>query len=572
MLLNAASFLGVAVLMIAVLAAVGYAPALIVSRDAPVRAALIAPAVGIVVLIVLGGIGALLWNGPLRYLWAGIALSLVGLGAVLGWRTLRRWANGPRSSPREPRAFLFAGTLMLAMFGFWVIRWYDLWAYGALPAVSWNNDILSYAYMAKVLFESGLSGSGWIIGFDAGAAARGDVLGAYVLLGTAALVTGDPLSATLPTMWAVNVSASLAAFAVMWTLSRGRALVSIVVALLVNVVSISGYQMFQYFLAEKIAIAVALAVVAVVVFRPGVMRLAAAQAGAVAALALAYPQFIPIETLVVFAATILTARPGRLLSWREAGAVVVGTAVGAGLLGPYLLQRIERARALVDAPVGWSMPNSNLLDGIGLNGIWTDTGIVQVALGAVAIAGVVVMAILLLPGRRARSGLVAIAFLTPLSVYAWLMASEPDSYRQWKAFAVASPFLVLAAGVALVLATDLLRLLPLPRASRLASAVAVVLALAWIGVAAERSWNPAHDITACQWGDCPIGDDVRATYARLDGEAGSGPIGVWFESGWDGMTASYLLWGRPTVMKSPSYWPTSDAPVTKTLTPGGWVD
>ncbi len=176
----------------------------------------------------------------------------------------------------------------------------------------------------------------------------------------------------------------------------------------------------------------------------------------------------------------------------------------------------------------------------------------------------------LTPARGDHRGMVVVAFLAPLVVYVWVVANEPDSYRQWKAFAIASPFLVLAGGVFLASVADLAR--PYSRARPIIAAAIVLAVTAWVGFAAVKSWDPSSGITSCQWSDCPIGDDVRSHYAILVADAGPGPVGVALEAGWASMTAAYFLWGRPTSMRSVSYWPVTDVPVTKTLTPAGWSE
>lgn len=528
---------------------------------------------GVLSFVVIGGGAAIAYRGPLGLAVPLACCLLAAAGAVTAAFDLRR---------RGVVAFLGANRLGLpvtivgacALYA-WQMR--AVFGFGPLATVSWNNDVLAYAYSARHLAELGSGSAGWIIGYDAGAAARGDVIGAYGVVITSGAVLGDPMRSALPLMCVAVAAIAASAFCVVSVLLPRRSGVAALAGLITTAGFAATYDAYQYFLSEKIAISITMVSLAAIAAARGCIRIAVWQALVVAALVLAYPQAAPVQVAMALVVAAALPRPfgrgrARTLSGRVV-AVLVGTAVGLAALGPYLLERIDRARYLLRVAAGWAMPTYSLVETIGLPApvaLSRTSGLVLQALIVVALGFG-----LLCVRRRDRSRLgVALALLLPFALFVRFAFAEPDSYRQWKAMASAAPFAVVAVTIIgfVLLQAVTQRFGGKVRGSQLQllRAAAAVLLVVWLAFAMRGSYDANQSIRECLWPDCPIGSVVRAQMHRFDATAGDGPVAVNLGPYWPSMAAAYYLWGRPIAMRDPNYWATSDEPVRKTLTPAGW--
>jgi hypothetical protein len=496
------------------------------------------------------------------------ALAIAGLGLLIRDFLCHRNVVLPARRLLSVGAVVIGGSLMFA----WNAR--GVFGEGWLAVASWNNDILGYAYAARHLAELGTASPGWIEGYHAGANARADVLGAYAILIPYGQALGDPLRATLPVMGALTLVIAVSGFLVILRMLRASCPVAIVGSLVFMVGFPMSYNAYQYFLSERLSIAVIFGAVVLVWQSRSFVTTVVIVAVMTASILVGYPQVMPIGLVVVAICALVGARnrwlPGvQGLLWALA-AVVLGASAGGGVLAGYLVERIERARMLLAVVAGWPMPTYSLTEAVGLPEPLTMLSRAEAAAVELGLLMAILLGFVLLSTRRYRwVALVSIAFLFPMLVYVRFAFLEPDSYRQWKAMAFAVPFTVIAIiGVLTIVAKSLGvdRLRP-PGGS----VVVLVLTLALFISANNTRYDPTADTRKCLWPDCPIGDSLRTNMEAIAETVGVDSVAVKRGPYWPSMAAAYLLWGRPMVMREPNYWGVSDAPATYTLYSGELV-
>lgn len=547
----------------------GYAPVRAIVSPEDRHSIGLAGCVGCAALVTVTGLTAVYVSRPLGGLIVGEVTVLAALGCAVLIRDIRRGSR-PFQLERIDAIGIAACALLISA---WSIRW--IFGFGPLSTAAWNNDVLSYAYNARLIQELGLGSHGWIIGFDAGSATRGDVLGAYTALVPFGVLFGDSLHATMPVMSGVTAVIAAGSYVILRRLlGAGRGVAGI--GSLVFLVGFPAtYDAYQFFFSERLAIAIVIASVALTVISRRTWHLVAIQAFSTSSLLLAYPQAVPISFAMAFFAALLGLGLRAPFSIRRrlirGFAVVAGSSVGAVALTSYLLERIERARTLLTITAGWPMPTLTLINSIGAVdplSFLPSTEALVIELVAVVVALAIVTG---LGDRPARSRAVAcLTLLLPAGAYIRFAVSEPDSYRQWKAMALAAPFAVLAI-VGLVLLVS--RLSRLDRFQMRNVAVAPLLVVvAMVAMASHGGYYSGSDPSRCLSTDCPIGGEVRERLGGYAATAGREPVGLALGVYWPSMAGAYFLWGRPIAMRDLNYWAVSDVPVRRTLGPNGWYE
>jgi hypothetical protein len=445
---------------------------------------------------------------------------------------------------------------------------------GPLAVVSWNNDVLSYAYNARHLAELGRGSPGWIAGFDVGAAAKWDVIGAFGLLVPFGYVAGDSLRATLPVMAALTIAVAMAGFLIIRVYFKGPDAVAAIGSLVFAVGFPMSYNAYQYFLAERLAIVVILAALVLCAAPRSTYAIGGVAALATAALILAYPHVTPIGIAVLAICVLVGAQRVKARSLRGSlyvlFAVGFGSLLGSALLGQALVERIDRARGLLSVVAGWPMPTFSLAEMVGLREPLARTSRAEAAAVEIAALVLVLLVVVIMSRWRYRSmAVVCFAFLVPSLLYLRFAFAEPDSYRQWKAMAFAVPFAILALiGLVLIIAgvvgVDRLRFAH-------TQVVVALLVLGFLISASAQRYDASSDLNACLSTDCPISEDFRNDMAEVADVVGDDSVAIQRGAYWPSMAAAYLLWGRPIVMREPNYWGLSDAPATYTLYSGELV-
>ncbi len=248
-----AVLVGVTIVFVAGAALIGYGVARYLARMACVSAAVAALPTGIFAIVLVNGGTAVFYSGRLSVIVPLACLVLAGGGLVAVLVDLRRARTLRPGGDLLAGAIAIGGACALHM---WQIR--AIFGFGTLATVSWNNDVLSYAYAARHLSDLGAGSAGWIIGYDAGAAARGDVLGAYGLLVPSATLVGDSMRATMPVMCVAVAAISAAVFVLLRQILGGGRVIPLFASLITIVGYPATYDAYQYFLSEKAAIAITL--------------------------------------------------------------------------------------------------------------------------------------------------------------------------------------------------------------------------------------------------------------------------------------------------------------------------
>ncbi len=510
--------------------------------------------IGLAFVVFSGGVLALLVDGGIRsYLivfWSSFALiGLVQFGALVRELLLQKTT---RVLP------IVCGIVVIALSVAVAVNLYrEIYGLGPFVVTSRNNDILSYAYLAKQVAVLGLNEPGWIIGFDAGQAARDDVLGAFPILSGSGIVLGDELGATLPTIAGVVSIIAAGAYALLRTFRRVPVIAAALVSVICVVTYSAAYDMYQYFLAEKIATALVFAGLLVLRSRVPIMSAIVMQAIIAAALLLVYPQALPVYAATAGLFALVQDHgeraKGSVRRYTALLSLAAGMSLGLVMMGPVLLQRIERMRILLDVVAGWMMPSTTLIDAIGIRDPFAseargDTAAVEL----VAAVLVIVITFALVRHRAKYELLFSLPLLLPFVVYVRFTLNQPDSYRQWKAMAFAAPFAVCA--VALIIATIAgLGYQRWPTLRPVFRAGVVAIAAAWLVLAFQATFNPIREYGPCMWPGCPITQTVRDGYAQVDRDLQPGPTAIEAGSFWPSMTAVYLLWGHPLVLRSTTY-------------------
>jgi hypothetical protein len=568
-ILDAGAFVAASVGILILLALVGYLPIRLFAGSATAVVALTAIPVGVVTVVAVGGAIVVYFDGPLGVLVPTVFAVLCGAGLAMLLRDIVR-----KQSPFRPFPEFLTGTAVLLV-AIVAAAWqvHAVFGYGPLATVSWNNDVLSYAYMARHISEFGTSQPGWIQGFNAGPAARSDVPGAFVLLSGLAPIFGDTMRVTLPLMAALTAGVALCGY----LLVRGIAGSGRIAAAIVGVTCVMSfsatYDAYQYFLSERLAIVIIFAGVIAATQTRHWVYLVVIQAVVTVALIATYPQVVPLQ--IPIAVTSAAMCVGRQLRFglRQAlirgGATVAGVGLGAVMVAEYLGERIDHAQMLLGAVAGWSMPTFSFFEALGLRDpLWGASGPERV-LGETFVMLALLLILVAIVPRDKRPRVVAVAvLLLPIVLFAYFALSDPDSYRQWKAMAFASPFAVVAVGAALCLLAGTVRLWRSFR--KLARVSFVVIFAVWMVVAFSGRYDPTGDITQCYWTDCPIGSAVRVQFEYYEKTAGPGPVAIARGPYWPSMTAAYFLWGRSIAMRDLNNWAISGDPVTRTLGPNGW--
>lgn len=328
------------------------------------------------------------------------------------------------------------------------------------------------------------------------------------------------------------------------------------------------FNAFAYFLAQVWGLAFGLALIAVLLTRErGIPAVATAVVLSVAG-ALTYN---PTGAMYAVTALVLgvwlagwDAVQKRPLMSSPGLALAGGVALGGVLFISVWRPTVERLGELSDVAAGWPMPTAPLWAAAGVPITQLGTSGRQIVgwscvIAAVAGAGWLSAA----PGRRllARSW----PLLIPCAAWVQRAASEPGSYRQWKAFAYAQPVLLLgiACGV-ILLARRAAALAPaspawLPRA--VAPAIAASLALS-AGV--HAFWPRTY---FAQSGCCiASGDQIAEIQSAADRSPGRVRVAggnVWVND----VAAAVLSRTRSVSIEPPSIWPSRIVePIAVTLT------
>jgi hypothetical protein len=568
-ILDAGTFGAAALGIIILLALVGYFPTRLFAGSATALVALTAIPVGVVMVVAVGGAIVVYFDGPLGVLVPTVFAVLCGAGLAMLLRDIVR-----KQSPFRPLPEFLTGTAVLLV-AIVAAAWqvHAVFGYGPLATVSWNNDVLSYAYMARHIAEFGTSQPGWIQGFNAGPAARSDVPGAFVLLSGLAPIFGDTMRVTLPLMAALTAVVAICGY----LLVRGIAGSGRIAAAFIGVTCVvsfpATYDAYQYFLSERLAIVITFASAIAVMQTRHWGYLVGIQVVVTVALIATYPHVIPLQ--IPIAVTIAAVCVGRRLHFRlrtaliRGVATVAGTGLGAVVIVEYLGERIDFARILLSASAGWSMPTFSFLEALGMRDPFEGNSRPELALGEILVILALLPILTIVIRRGGRPRVVAAAsLLLPSLLFVRFAFAEPGSYRQWKAMAFAAPFAVVAIGVALCLLAGTARLWHSYYQGARVSLVVVV--AIWMVVAFSGRYDPTGDIKQCHWTDCPVGSAVRDRFEHYERNAGSGPVAVARGPYWPSMTAAYFLWGRSIAMRDLNNWAVSGDPVTRTLGPNGW--
>jgi hypothetical protein len=557
---------------------VGYGPVRLLVGRPGYRVLAAAPSVGLLVIVVLGGFTALADSGGIQVplvtelLLVALASTLIGARDVfrvwrwsaVDWSSLAMRASG-------------AGIVVATSVVWFIYLYRSIWKWGTLPVASMNNDVLSYAYLSRHLATLGLGSPGWIIGYDAGQIARGDVLGAFSTVIAAAFITGDELTATLPLMCGVVIAGSLAVLVAVRTTVPTSRTVPILAALLVQVGFIATYEIFQYFLAERIAVTVMTGAVAVMVIgKPSVARRCMLHALVASGLILAYPQVIIVYVGLAMGVELSIAIWRSSLSgsrrYGQVVAIPLGIGIGALFLGAYLIERVERARYLLTVVAGWPMPTVSMFQSLGLASVDASSVSLLVAVSGPLVVGVILVVLLCASRKRGRMGVgIALALLWPCTLFVRFAWVEPGSYRQWKAMALAEPFLVMSVVIGLsAFAALTQQIVPWHRVPGL---VLVVFLGCWLAIGVTTRFDATSSMNVCPPTTCPIGDAYRAALQSASVEVGTSPTAVEAPGYWATMSAAYLLWGRPLALRTPTYFPSSSerTPFTVVVSEDGSV-
>jgi hypothetical protein len=568
-ILDAGTFGAAALGIIISLALVGYFPTRLFAGSATALVALTAIPVGVVVVVAVGGAIVVYFDGPLGVLVPTVFAVLCGAGLAMLLRDIVR-----KQSPFRPLPEFLTGTAVLLV-AIVAAAWqvHAVFGYGPLATVSWNNDILNYAYLARQIAEFGTSQPGWIQGFNAGASARSDVPGAYVLLSGLAPIFGDTMRVTMPLMAAITAVVALCGYLLARIIAGGWHYAAAIIGVTCIVSFPATYNSYQYFLSERLALVVIFASAIAMTQARHWGYLLGIQAVVTIALIAVYPQAIVLQLPI--AITIAAMCVGRRLrfSFRTGFFRAVATAAGAGLgavfVAQYLGERIDRARMLLSVAAGWNMPTLSFLEALGMRDPFVGYSRPELALGETLAIFALLPLLMIVVRRSERPRVLVIAsLLLPSLLFVRFALTEPDSYRQWKAMAFAAPFAVVAVGVTLCLLAGTVRSW---RSSRRVARVSLVVVVAlWMVVAFSGRFDPTGDIKHCTWSDCPIGTVVRGQFDQYEQDAGSEQIAIARGPFWPSMAAAYFLWGRPVALRDPTYWGSSGNPVQRTLGLNGW--
>ena len=393
------------------------------------------------------------------------ACSLVALIAVVRRRPFR---------PRDLSIARCVPTLGLvsAVTFLFVVEYRVPLGTGRLTAGSiWNADIALYSSVAGALVTHGFSWAGHIVGVNLGARATkaaGIGPGVYATLGSAAAGTGGaPWRAALPLMLVAVVLVALAVRDAV-TVVSGRRAAGFVIALLATMTSLFAYVTTNYFLAQVLVMALAIAEWAVLHqlarLPPsrdrvgGIVLLVAIIVSA----ALSYsPMVFLMQPVIVGAACLGEVGAG----WLRRGLRVIGPVVGgfvvAFALAPVpLLRSVRFASHSLEVEKGWPLRLMTPFELLGLGRVIQSPRprAVVFAFESMILALVIVVALIVLWRHERRLGLFCAGTAgIVLASYACVYALRGYSYEQWKwisffqpLFVVAVYTLVLAASIVVV--------------------------------------------------------------------------------------------------------------------------
>lgn len=575
------AFVGAVLLVLIGMMLLGYLALGPLRTRHPAALMLLSPSCGLVITIAIS-CGFSLGTGlPSREPVVVTILVLVGLGAL-------RFAIDMLDPLRRDvfwcctRSLLAGLVLITSTITYSVYSFRALWGQGYLPAVSWNNDILIYAYHAKYMAVAGSGSQGWIDGFDNWWSLTHDVPGSFSLLVPTGAVLGDELHATMPTLCALVCASVLSAFVLLHFVARVNLLVSALASLIIPVTFSFSYNSYQFFLSERIAICIVLFAIAYFSLASRARTILAAQALITFTLLLSYEHALVFE-IPLAAGAIATVPVADKWGFSRDGLrklvhFGLGTALGALLLAPHLAALFSRFKSLATTPAGWPMPTTTMLQALGLQSI--DIAVITVEqrvvlyaiASACAVLAISVGANYIATGRINQRVLLTILLLLPYAAFCYLALNEPGSYRQWKAMAFAVPFLVIAVAMTLQSVTDLAS-----RSrwvgTRASAMIGIVIVALWLGAVAHHTFRPTDWITNCVWLECPVNDRVREEFAQVEPQLGNQLTAVDMGSFWPSMAAVYLLWGHPLALRQPTYYSVSNSQARQAVTyaPDGTV-
>jgi hypothetical protein len=470
-------------------------------------------------------------------------------------------------------------------------------------AASPNGDLLSYLLISKHLSLLGPNHPGNIIGYDAGHLAKFDVFGSVALHSLMTRFPLDEVLTSFPLICALGATAAMTTYYILREGLRAPILLSTAAALIPLTSYIGRYETASYFLAEKIAILIALSGVSIAIFAGRALylfRIFATTAITSMMLALTYPQFLVISITLIGGVVSVRQLSFSQLRCKKLWAQVVsvglglastfaGAAIGLILLGDYALQRLQRINYLRDVVAGWPMPNASVADlaGMGhiearinefyanfvstgatsapsINGLWHGLP-VTVVLASIAIPVITIgVSRLASPDERMKI-FQSLVFALPLILLTYIEFAEPGSYRQWKMASYVQPFVVIAIAA---LSWFFIRWITraFPRGRRLRAPLTGLIAIAWIAYSLTLTFPYTAWIRGCD-ASCAVSADVQARYEEIKRTTPPTTTAVDLPF-WATMLAAYYIDDRPLALRNPSYYPASQTPASYTIRMG----
>lgn len=565
-----------------------------------------------VALVALGLLGWLPWAaiGPVRRRVNGwFAAPFFGLAIVevFGWYWLELGSGGMRVGLVMLGVLWFSGSLLLVLW--FRPRWRSLVPAftrsglaaaaiivlgaslfaslimakglgGDQPAAMWygNADGSSYAVISEHYVDNSHHDVGWVSTGALGSFGRDDAAGIRSFLASMAIVNGtDVATALTPAMALALVMLVIAAAWTLTALVRAGPMIIAVLALPVMVPPSITYIVGHTYLAQVMAMAGALALLAVLL-TAGSRTLSDALFAAIPAalvlvpLVISYPHMAAGTFVVISGIAVLTRiepGSGSPRSWiaglpgRTAVTALVAMAASAIAVAPVLGSLVSRADRLGSANAGWRL---SLMTPFEIVGISPFKGMVdatrRVTFGAVDLSmpsatqwfaeGSLVIALLAVAtviGWRRRHTLALFPLVAGLAVlisYRIMFAERGISYQQWKWITFFQPVLIVAVVVAVVV---LLRAATTAYPARASLTIPVALGLSGLAVlACLRSDVKMWD------NDWPyVTSDIAGLRRVVD--SGISSVNIEVEPYAETMWATYYVAPLPAFVVSGSYFP-----------------
>lgn len=366
-----------------------------------------------------------------------------------------------------------------------------------------NNDVAFYNLAAQHLNDDGFDDQGKIASHDLGYWTHRDITGAFLLLGSSAVLLGHE-------SWEVTVPVQLLAILlILLSLERLLRLLTryshAVCAGTAAVALASGtffYSSYQGFTAQLLAMAVVFGALGVCLdvadgatsrlSRRDVLGMAAVLAVLEIALVMVYPHMLILLVPMLAALGVVWcvgAGVGFAGAWRSSvrtlGIVAAGSALGVVVLAPRYSVAMGIMTRIGDAPAGWPLGRIGIAQMLGLGrfpraptgGVaalaagdqsWSAGLIPFVAVALIAGAAALGIVRSMPPGAaRARVLTTMVALVAPFELYYLLYARYGETYQGWKGGLFLQP-LAPACAIALAWTATSTVLAPALRARRLA--------------------------------------------------------------------------------------------------------